>query len=165
MSDCGDRGAGLASVRRGHDRFRERALEPRHAPAAPAAPSANTPSPPTMPVWEPSKPVLSPSKGARRPRTPARWPADPPARFTSKCRKMSQNVALFHTPTRRMARFTSKKPHVFSRFSVIWAHFRSFSRSSTEGGAQTAASGRLAVDTGRARGSIAAMDGGEGRSP
>ena len=42
------------------------------------------------------------------PRNPASWRRGAPARFTSKCRKMSQNVALFHTPTRRMAHFTSK---------------------------------------------------------
>ena len=52
--------------------FRERALEPRHAPAAPAAPSADTLNPPTMPVWELCKPVLSPPKGTPNSRAPAR---------------------------------------------------------------------------------------------
>ena len=85
-------------------------------PDAPTAPSPAMPNPPT-------KPVLSPSKGTPNARAPARRPA---SRFTSKCRKMSQNVALFHTPTRRMAYFTSKKPHVFSPFPAILAHFRSF---------------------------------------
>ncbi len=52
----------------------------------------------------------------------------PSARFTSKCRKMSQNVALFHTPTRRMTHFTSKKPHVFGQNPAILPHSRSFPR-------------------------------------
>ena len=117
-------------------RARQRAPTP---PATPTAPSPGTLSPPTMPVWElskpalsPSKPVLSPSKGG--PRTPARRPAAPPARFTSKCRKMTQNVALFHTPTRRMSYFTSKKPHVFSPFSVILAIFVQSCVRAAEGG-------------------------------
>ena len=61
------------------------------------------------------------------PRNPASWRRGAPARFTSKCRKMSQNVALFHTPTRRMAHFTSKKPHVFDQNRAFWARFCSFS--------------------------------------
>ena len=112
-----------------------------------------------MPVWEPSKPVLSPSKGG--PRTPARRPAAPPAELrvnVAKCRKMSH----FFIPPLGECRTLRVKNLTFlahSRpFGPISVHFPC---SSTEGGAQTAASGRLAVDTGRARGSIAARDGGE----
>ena len=38
---------------------------------------------------------------------------------------MSQNVALFRTPTRRMPHFTSKKPYDLGPFPAISAHFRS----------------------------------------
>ena len=101
------------------------------------APSATTPAPPpntlqplpclSAPVLSLSKPVLSLSKGGRL--KPHALAPGRPARFTSKCRKMSQNVALFHTPTRRMSHFTSKKPHVFGRNPAILAQFRSFSLS------------------------------------
>ena len=80
-------------------------------------PSPRCPYPPTIPVV-----ALS-----NAPRNPASWRRGAPARFTSKCRKMSQNVALFHTPTRRMAYFTSKKPHVFDQNRAFWARFCSFS--------------------------------------
>ncbi len=103
----------------------------RHAPSATTpAPPPNAPPTPTMlvgPCPEPVGACRSLSKGGRL--KPHALAPGRPARFTSKCRKMSQNVALFHTPTRRMSHFTSKKPHVFGRNPAILAHFRSFSLS------------------------------------
>ena len=103
----------------------------RRGPPAPRrhAPSATTPAPPPntlQPLPCLSKPVLSLSRATRN---HLALSPGPPARFTSECRKMSQNVALFHTPTRRMPHFTSKKPHVFGRNPAILAQFRSFSLS------------------------------------
>ena len=85
-------------------------------PGATSTPPANAPIP---------LPCL-----LKDPRNTRRWRPGPPVRFTSKCRKMSQNVALFHTPTRRMTHFTSKKPHVFGQKPAILAHSRSFRSSS-----------------------------------
>ena len=94
---------------------------PRHPPLPPTPPNPYHAL--LKPALSPSKPALSLSKGDTR--TTRRWRAGSPARFTSKCRKMSQNVALFHTPTRRMPHFTSKKPHDLGPFPAISAHFRS----------------------------------------
>ena len=92
------------------------------APTRESTPLTSAPHPYVpVPLSCSSRPVEAPWR--RRP--------GPLARFTSKCRKMSQNVALFHTPTRRMPHFTSKKPHVFGRNPAILtnsAHFVSIRR-------------------------------------
>ena len=111
------RAAFVILVRR-HGNPRSLAARPptteRETPAATPAPPPNASQP--LPC------LLSAPETTGLPR-----PA-PPARFTSKCRKMSQNVALFHTPTRRMAHFTSKKPHVFGQNRAILAISRSIPR-------------------------------------
>ena len=91
------------------------------------APCARTAHYDEAPRHSPLPPTPPPPYHACRtpPEITWRWRAGSAPRFTSKCRKMSQNVARFHTPTRRMAHFTSKKPHVFCRNPAIWAHFRS----------------------------------------
>ena len=92
------------------------------APTRESTPLTSAPHPYVpVPLSCSSRPVEAPRR--RRP--------GPLARFTSKCRKMSQNVALFQTPTRRMPHFTSKKPHVFGRNPAILAnsaHFVSIRR-------------------------------------
>ena len=103
-------------VRR-HGNPRPLAERPPTMPLAPAA----TPTPPPNPS-QPLPCLLSAPETTGLPR-----PALPP-RLTSKCRKMSQNVALFHTPTRRMSDFTSKKPHVFGQNRAILAISRSIPR-------------------------------------
>ena len=80
-------------------------------------PFPQCPYPPTMPV-------LNLSKGP--PQTPASCAPGVPARSTSKCRKMSQNVALFRPSTRSPLQFTSGESHDLARFPAILAHFRSF---------------------------------------
>ena len=62
------------------------------------------------------------------PQNPGVVRAGPSARFTSKCRKMSQNVALFHPSTRKPLQFTSGGSHALVQFPAILAHFRSFPR-------------------------------------
>ena len=103
-------------VRR-HGNPRPLAERPPTMPLAPAA----TPAPPPN-ALQPLPCLLSAPETTDLPR-----PA-PPARSTSKCRKMSQNVALFHTPTRRMSDFTSKKPHVFGQNRAVLAISRSIPR-------------------------------------
>ena len=95
---------------------------PRHPPLPPTPPNPYHAL--LKPALSPSKPALSLSKGGHS-NHQALAGRGSPARFTSKCRKMSQNVALFHTPTRRMPHFTSKKPHDLGPFPTISAHFRS----------------------------------------
>ena len=51
-----------------------------------------------------------------------------PARFTSKCRKMSQNVALFHTSAPRLRNLRVKNLTFLVQKPAILANFRSFSR-------------------------------------
>ena len=92
---------------------------PRHQPLPPTPPTPLTCS--LRPVEACPEPVEG------RPEThlaPAR--PGPSARFTSKCRKMSQNVALFRPSTRKLAQVTSGKSHDLDRFPAILAHFRSF---------------------------------------
>ena len=90
------------------------------APGATSAPPTNAPIP--LPCL--LKPVLSRSKGI--PETPGAGALACQPRFTSKCRKMSQNVALFRPSTRKPLQFTSEKPHDLGPFPAILAHFRSF---------------------------------------
>ncbi len=95
-----------------------RALGPRGDPRCDIRPSPERLPTPTMPVEACPEPV----EGAPRPGALARRAA---ARFTSKCRKMSQNVALFQPSTRKPLQSTSEKPHVLGPFPAILAHFRS----------------------------------------
>ena len=91
---------------------------------AAAPPSSAPPPTPTTPLPCLLKPALSPSKGA--PETTWCRRAAAPARFTSKCREMSQNVPLFRPSTRKPMQFTSGESHVLGRFPAISAHFCSF---------------------------------------
>ena len=77
-------------------------------------PSRQRPYPPTMPVEACPEPVEG------HPRNTRRWRPGPSARFTSKCRKMSQNVALFHTPTRRMSLLRVKNLTFLAKTRPFW---------------------------------------------
>ena len=77
------------------------------APGATSAPPSNAPI---------SLPCL-----LKDPRNTRRWRPGPSARFTSKCRKMSQNVALFHTPTRRMSLLRVKNLTFLAKTRPFWS--------------------------------------------
>ncbi len=96
-----------------------RALGPRGDPRCDIRPSPQPLPTPTMAVEACPEPV------EEGPRDPAQWRPAPPARFTSECRKMSQNVALFRPSTRKPPTLTSEKPHVLGPFPAILANFRS----------------------------------------
>ncbi len=92
---------------------------PRHQPLPPMPP---------IPLSCLSRPVEArPEPVEGRPETLWRRRPVSVGPFTSKCRKMSQNVALFHPSTRKPLQFTSGESHVLGRFPAILAHFRSFS--------------------------------------
>ena len=99
------------------------------------------------------------------PERPRAGPAAPPTDLrvnVAKCRKMSH---FFIPPLGECRALRVKNLTFLAHSRPFWPISVHFLCSSTEGGPPMAAVGRLAVDTGRARGSIAAMDGGERRSP
>ena len=91
------------------------------------APCATSAPPPNASIALPCllKPVLSPSKGGFR--NTRRSRPGPPAPFTSKCRKMSQNVALFRSPTRKLCNLRVKNLTFLAETWPFWpisVHFR-----------------------------------------
>ena len=84
---------------------------PRHQPLPPTPPTPLTCS--LRPVEACPEPVEG------RPETTWRRRAAAPSRFTSKCRKMSQNVALFRPSTRKLASLRVEN-------LTIWADSRPF---------------------------------------
>ena len=90
-----------------------RALGPRGDPSATSAPPPNASQP--LPCL--LKPAPEPVEGGLR--DSVHWRTGPPPRFTSKCRKMSQNVALFQPSTRKSRDLRVKN-------LTIWAHSRPF---------------------------------------
>ena len=73
--------------------------------------------PPIPPM--PLPPYHACPDASKNPRDPARWRGATQARFTSKCRKMSQNVALFRPPL-------VNPLHLRVENLTIWAHCRPF---------------------------------------
>ncbi len=91
------------------------------APGATSAPPPNAPNSLSCLL----KPVLSPSKGASE--TRGAGAPGPPAPFTSKCRKMSQNVALFRSSTRKLCNLRVKNLTFLAETWPFWpvsVHFR-----------------------------------------
>ncbi len=97
------------------------ALRLRASPRRDIRPSPQRPQLPIMPVEACPEPV----EGGL-PKHPALVPG-PPARFTSKCRKMSQNVALFRSPTRKLCNLRVKSLTFLAETWPFWpvsVHFR-----------------------------------------
>ena len=91
-----------------------RDLAPQRDPHRDTRPFPQCPYPPTMPVLNLSK-GPPPNPGVVRPGSPAR--------FTSKCRKMSQNVALFHTSAPRLRNLRVKNLTFLAKNRPFWPIF------------------------------------------
>ena len=106
-----------------HRRRHPRSGRPRPPPeaSAPHGPVGEAPAPHNATSAPPSNAPISLPCLLKDPRNTRRWRPGPSARFTSKCRKMSpENVALFHTPTRRMSLLRVKNLTFLAKTRPFW---------------------------------------------